>query len=142
METRQNRSCLIHKLELRKNHSGMETSHRNFEWLPGIPSCVRTIVVWKRSPRNQAGIQINRCVRTIVVWKLTSRKHCCLDFILLRKNHSGMETSQKTARTDLSSWGCVRTIVVWKLEILRSYAVSSQPCCVRTIVVWKLLIPL
>ena len=55
---------------LRENHSGMETVN---ELLYCHSSrCVRTIVVWKRSPINEL-----LC------------RHCSL-----RENHSGMETNK------------------------------------------------
>ena len=79
--------------ELRKNHSGMETG-----LLYGCLSfrrirCVRTIVVWKRRIRRNREILGHCCVRTIVVWKPKGYRIVQSSDKVLRKNHSGMETT-------------------------------------------------
>ena len=49
----------------------METKYYSLYVFTGSLCCVRTIVVWKRSPLYLYSIRKwIRCVRTIVVWKL------------------------------------------------------------------------
>jgi len=59
-----------------------------------------------------------------------------LSRILLRKNHSGMETGVNGILYRVVQIGCVRTIVVWKQwnDLFGSFLGLG---CVRTIVVWK-----
>ena len=54
----------------------------------------------------------------------------------LRKNHSGMETGLLYGCLSFRRIRCVRTIVVWKRRIRRNREILGH-CCVRTIVVWK-----
>jgi len=77
-------------VELRKNHSGMETCCGKLKE-QGKAGCVRTIVVWKRNLITLKPPTIYGCVRTIVVWKLTRYPTTWMKLI-----------------------SCVRTIVVWK----------------------------
>ena len=59
---------------------------------PTLPGCVRTIVVWKHSIQGLHRECAFCCVRTIVVWKQFMNAARTNTFVVLRKNHSGMET--------------------------------------------------
>jgi len=81
------------------------------------------------------------CVRTIVVWKQNPVCELAVLHVMLRENHSGMETADTTLSRRrssslrenhsgmetiffcmsllFSSLSCVRTIVVWKRQIGR-----------------------
>jgi len=93
-------------------------------------------VVWKRRWIREGKIKAKSCVRTIVVWKLLNVIVSLPIFLLLRENHSGMETNYREVVEDPRK-GCVRTIVVWKQICRRWMQVHGLVCCVRTIVVWK-----
>jgi len=102
-------------VELRKNHSGMETTV-----LSGL------LTTAARLRKNHSGMETEFRLGYFLRHNFK-----------LRKNHSGMETVSPSS-APISVWTCcVRTIVVWKLQT-PPYIFFRALRCVRTIVVWKL----